>query len=62
MNSIAEQVNSPLFSGIQSGNLDVMLGCIGYHISRFRKGEIIAFEEENIKQVGIVLSGAVDMV
>ena len=62
VNSIAEQVNSPLFSGIQSGNLDVMLGCIGYHISRFRKGEIIAFEEENIKHVGIVLSGAVDMV
>jgi len=28
----------------------------------FRKGEIIAFEEEHMKHVGIVISGAVDMI
>ena len=39
-----------------------MLDCIGYHIGTFRKGDIVAFEEENIKHVGIVMSGAVDMV
>ena len=39
-----------------------MLGCIGYHIGTYQKGEIVAFEEENIRHVGIVLSGAVDMI
>ena len=39
-----------------------MLGCIGYHIREFQKGEMIAFEEENIRHVGVVLEGAVDMI
>ncbi len=39
-----------------------MLGCIGYHIGAFQKGDIVAFEEENIKHIGILLSGSVDMV
>ena len=56
------QVNSPLFEGIQPEDRKGMLGCIGYHVADFRKGEIIAFEDENIRHVGIVLSGAVDMV
>lgn len=57
-----KNMNLPLFSGIQPEELKVMLGCIGYHISDFQKGEMIAFEEENIKHVGIVLSGKVDMI
>jgi len=55
-------VYSELFSGIKPEDLDVMLGCIGYYTGAFRKGEIIAFEEEHMKHIGIVLSGAVDMV
>jgi CRP-like cAMP-binding protein len=39
-----------------------MLDCIGYHIRAFRKGDIVAFEEENIQHIGIVISGSVDMV
>lgn len=56
------EVNSPLFDGIDSENRKAMLSCIGYHIGSFQKGETVAFEEENIKHIGIVLSGAVDMV
>ena len=56
-----ETLHSPLFDGIQKQELRTMLGCIGYHISSFRKGEIIAFEDEHIRHIGIVLSGAVDM-
>lgn len=56
------QVNTPLFRGIDSEERKIMLGCIGYHIGSFRKGEIVAFEAENIRHIGIVLSGAVDMV
>ena len=38
-----------------------MLGCIGYHIRSYSKGEIIAFEAEIIDHVGVVLKGKVDM-
>ena len=62
MCNILKEVNSPLFDGIQSEDLKAMLGCIGYHIGSFKKGGTIAFEEENIKHIGILLSGAVDMV
>lgn len=55
-------VNAPLFEGIAPEDRKGMLGCIGYHVAAFRKGDIIAFEEENIRNVGIVLSGSVDMV
>ena len=55
-------VNAPLFEGITPEERRGMLGCIGYHVAAFRKGDIIAFEEENIRNVGIVLSGSVDMI
>ena len=57
-----EKVNSPLFAGIQVADRKAMLSCIGYHIGTFKKGDIVAFEAENIKHIGILLSGAVDMV
>lgn len=62
MEHILREVHSPLFSGIQPEELDAMLGCIGYHIGRFRRGEIVAFEAEHIRHIGIVMSGSVDMI
>lgn len=62
MQNLIREVNSPLFSGIRPEDMDAMLGCIGYHIGTYRKGEAIAFEAENIRHVGIILSGRVDMV
>ena len=55
-------VNTPLFEEITPQERTKMLGCIGYHLERFRKGDIIAIEEENIRTVGIVLAGSVDMI
>ena len=55
-------VNSPLFDGIEKSNMDAMLGCTGYHIGTYQKGQVIILEEEQIRHVGIVISGAVDMV
>ena len=55
-------INSPLFAGITPEDRKAMLGCIGYHVASFQKGDIVAFEAENIRHIGIVLSGAVDMV
>ena len=62
MNDWMTEVHSPLFEGIRQEDRGAMLGCIGYHIGTFRKGDIVAFEAENIRHIGIVLSGAVDMI
>ena len=62
MQDILYEINTPLFDGIRPDERKVMLHCIGYHIRSFRKGDIVAFEEENIKHIGIVISGAVDMI
>jgi len=62
MNDLVNEVNSPLFNGINPEDRKAVLSCTGYHIGTFRKGDIVAFEEENIKHIGILLSGAVDMV
>ena len=62
MNPMIESVESPLFEGIERGNMDAMLGCTGYHISSYQKGQVVILEEEQIQHVGIVLSGAVDMI
>ncbi len=62
MNDLVNEVNSPLFNGINPEDRKAVLSCIGYHIGTFQKGDIVAFEEETIKHIGILLSGAVDMV
>ena len=62
MDNMVKNVRSPLFAGIEPTDMAGMLGCIGYHVRSYQKGEIIAFEEENINHVGVVLEGTVDMV
>ena len=62
MQEAMERVRSPLFDGIGPQERKTMLGCIGYHVGRYKKGEIVVFEAENIRHIGIVLSGAVDMI
>jgi len=52
----------PLFSGIEPEGRAAVLGCIGYHTAAYKKGQIIALENEQIRHVGIILRGAVDMV
>ena len=60
--TVFENVNTPLFADMSAQDIRAALSCIGYHVSRYRKGEIVAFEQEHIRHVGILLSGAVDMV
>ena len=62
MTDFMSETNSSLFAGIAVEDRKAMLSCIGYHIASFRKGEIIAFEQEHIRHVGVVLSGSVDMI
>lgn len=62
MQEIIQNVSSRLFDGISPEDRKAVLSCTGYRIGNYRKGDIVAFEAEKIKYVGIVLSGAVDMV
>ncbi len=62
MKDILKEVHSPLFDGISLEERKTMLGCIGYHIGTFKKGDIVAFEGDNLKHIGIIISGVVDMV
>ena len=62
MKDVLHGINSPLFHGIKPEELEAMLGCIGYHIGTFKKGDIVAFEGDHLKHIGILISGAVDMV
>lgn len=62
MKDMLSEVRSFLFEGISPEDRKAMLGCIGYHIGNFKKGDIVAFEDENIRHIGIIISGSVDMV
>lgn len=62
MKDMLPALRAPIFSGIAPEDQKAMLSCIGYHISAFSKGQIIAFEEAHIRHIGVVLSGRVDMV
>lgn len=55
-------MNSALFSGIQAEEMGCLLGCIGGYVKTFPKGAYIASEEDNIRNIGIVLSGTVHMI
>ena len=56
------QMRSDLFSGIEAEDRVAVLSCIGYHIRSFQKGETVAFAQEPMHNVGILLSGVVDMI
>ena len=62
MTEFIHELPSPLFANIAPDERTAMLGCIGYHIGSFKRGEVVHFEAENIRHIGILLSGAVDMV
>ena len=62
MEAAVKNLRSPLFAGIGLEDMEGMLGCIGYHVREYAKGQVIAFEEETINHVGVVMDGAVDMV
>ncbi len=53
---------SALFDGIAPEDREAMFACTGYHVRNFQKGSVIAFEEERIQHIGVILAGVVDMV
>lgn len=62
MDCIDDIAGTPLFSGIDRNDLDAMLKCLGGYTKSYKKGEYISIENENVKNIGVVLSGAVQMI
>ena len=56
------QLQPALFHGIAREDMLPMLSCTGYHIANYRRHEALVLEEDRVRHVGIVLTGAVDMV
>ena len=51
-----------LFKDIEEENLIAMLGCLDAKMINVRKNEVIFAEGETARYIGIILSGAVQMV
>ena len=52
----------PLFAGIREEDLSAMLACLGSFQKRYRRDEIILLESNEVRSVGVILSGKVHMV
>ncbi len=51
----------PLFENIESDRLPAILGCLRSFVRSYSRGETILMEENQVRYVGIVLSGTVHM-
>ena len=52
----------PLFSEIGEAGLMPMLSCLGARVVEYRKGSVIFDEGTRLRDIGIVLSGAVQII
>lgn len=53
---------SPLFAGIAPSDLSGMLSCLGANAMRYAKGEVILAEGGPAREVGLLLSGRVQVI
>jgi len=52
----------PLFQGIARDELEKMLDCLSARVARYNKGRFILTAGDDIKSVGIILSGVVQII
>ena len=52
----------PLFEGIDIGDIESMLHCLGGRVVEMKKGQHILCEGDPTDQIGVILSGSVQMV
>lgn len=50
---------SVLFSGIAANNFEAVLGCVGARHKEFAKGEYISLQSEQLRSIGLIMSGRV---
>ena len=59
---VKQLLDYPLFFGVKEKDMIPMLNCLGGKVRKFKKGEYIFFEQDDVRQIGIIISGSVDMV
>lgn len=52
----------PLFTGIHEEDLSAMLACLGSFQKNYRRDEIILLESNEVRSVGVILSGKIHMI
>lgn len=52
----------PLFTGIREDDLSAMLVCMGSFQKNYKKDELILLESNEVRSVGVILSGKVHMI
>ncbi len=62
MKELLSAVRTPLFDGIDLEGRCNLMGCVQGHVKDYPKGATIVFEEEQVRYVGLLLTGAVDMI
>ena len=51
-----------LFQGIQEQEIEAMLRCLGAHEKEYKKGQTIYQAGQKVRDLGLVLSGSVNIV
>jgi len=57
-----ELLSMPLFCGIEEKDMETMLNCLCAYISEYKKDRYIILCQDEVKVVGIILSGKVQMI
>lgn len=52
----------PFFTGISPDKRMVMLTCLGARVRTVRKGEFLVLAQDEVRYIGIVLSGEIHMI
>lgn len=62
MKELLKSIDSPLFKGMPPEDRVSALNCTGYLVKTYIRDQVVVFEEEDVKHIGIVLDGYVDMI
>lgn len=58
----AAAANSALFDGIRPEDRSAMLTCLGAQTKTVRKGEFLVLAQDEVRYIGVVLSGEIHMI
>lgn len=59
---LQDMKDAPLFKHVSEETLEPMLACLNGHVKVYEKGEYISLAYEEVKNVGMILKGTVQMV
>lgn len=55
-------IQIPLFRGINKSDIMPMMACLAAYMKQYKKGEYIIFEQDIVKNIGIIFTGSIDMI